>query len=66
MESFMNGMENFHPLGLQPNFEMYMRDNNRQTIGKLGFAGFGKNEQCSPEFAYLRWKDMPKMSKHRG
>ena len=28
----------------QPNVERYVRDNNRQTIGKLGFAGFGKNE----------------------
>ena len=49
MEFFMfriqlNGMENFHHLWLQPNVERYMRDNNRQTIGKLGFAGFGKNE----------------------
>ena len=44
MESFMNGMENFHPLGLQPNVERYMRDNNRQLIEKLGFAGFGRNE----------------------
>ena len=44
MEFFMNGMEIFHCLGLQPNIERYMRDNNRQTIGKLGFAGFGKNE----------------------
>ena len=44
MELFMNGMENFHRLGLQPNIERYTRDNNRQTIGKLGFAGFGKNE----------------------
>ena len=44
MELFMNGMENFHDLGLQPNVERYMRDNNRQTIGKLGFAGFSKNE----------------------
>ena len=42
MESIMNGMEKFHRLGLQPNVERYMRDNNRQTIGKLGFAGFGK------------------------
>jgi len=40
----LNGMENFHHLGLQPNVERYMRDNNRQTIGKLGFVGFGKNE----------------------
>ena len=44
MELFMNRMEKFHNLVLQPNFERYMRDNNRQTIGKLGFAGFGKNE----------------------
>ena len=44
MELFMNGMENLHRLGLQPNIERYMRDNNRQTIGKLGFAGFLKNE----------------------
>ena len=44
MEFFMNIMENFHRLGLQPNVEWYMRDYNRQTIGKLGFAGFGKNE----------------------
>ena len=44
MGFFMNGMKNFHRLGLQPNIERYMRDNNRQTIGKLGFAGFGKNE----------------------
>ena len=42
MESFMNGMENFHPLGLQPNIERYMIDNNRQTIGKLGFCRFWK------------------------
>ena len=40
----MNGMEKFLNLGLQPNVERYMRDNNRHTIGKLGFAGFGKNE----------------------
>ena len=40
----MNGMENFHHLGLQPKIESYMRDNNRQTIEKLGFASFGKNE----------------------
>ena len=38
MGLFMNGMENFHHLELQPNVESYMRDNNRQTIGKLGFA----------------------------
>ena len=44
MEFFMNGMENFHHLWLQPNVENYMRDNNRQIIGKLGFASFGKNE----------------------
>ena len=44
MRFLMNGMEKFHRLGLQPNVERYMRDNNRQTIGKLGFAGFGKNE----------------------
>ena len=44
MEFFMNGMENFHRLGLQPNIDRYMRDKNRQTIGKLGFASFGKNE----------------------
>ena len=44
MELFMNGMENFHHLGLQPNIERYMRDTDRQTIGKLGFADFGKNE----------------------
>ena len=44
MYFFMNGMENFHILWLQPNVERYMRDNNRQTIGKLGFAGFGKKE----------------------
>ena len=44
MEFSMNGMENFHRLGLQANVERYMRDNNRQTIEKLGFAGFGKNE----------------------
>ena len=31
-------------IGLQPNVERYMRDNNRQTIEKLGFVGFGKNE----------------------
>ena len=36
MKLFMNGMEKFHLLGLQPNVERYMRDNNRQTIGKLG------------------------------
>ena len=40
----LNGMEWIHHLGLQPNIERYMRDNNRQTIEKLGFAGFGKNE----------------------
>ena len=40
----MNGMQNFHHLGLQPNVERYMGDNNRQTIGKLGFTGFGENE----------------------
>ena len=40
----MNGMEWIHPLGLQPNVDRYMRDNNRQTIGKLGFPSFGKNE----------------------
>ena len=42
----LNGIihEGIHRLGLQPNVESYMRDNNRQTIGKLGFAGFGKNE----------------------
>ena len=49
MELFMfrvqfNGMEKFHRLGLQQNIERYMRDNNRQTIRKLGFVGFGKNE----------------------
>ena len=44
MKLFMNGMEQIHVLGLQPNIERYMRDKNRQTIGKLGFAGFGKNE----------------------
>ena len=49
MEFFMfrvqlNGMENFHRLGLQPNSERYMRDKNRQKKGKLGFAGFGKKE----------------------
>ena len=44
MELFMNGMENFHRLGLQPNAERHMRDNNRQTIGKLRFADFGKNK----------------------
>ena len=44
MELFMNEMENFYRLGLQPNVERYMRDNNRQTIRKLRFAGFGKNE----------------------
>ena len=44
MELLMNGMEKFHHLGLQPNVERYMRYNNRQTIGKLGFASFGKNE----------------------
>ena len=44
MEFFMNGIEWIHRLGLQPNTERYMRYNNRQTIGKLGFAGFGKNE----------------------
>ena len=44
MEFFMSGMEKFNRLGLQPNFERYIKDNNRQTIGKLGFAGFGKNE----------------------
>ena len=44
MEFFMNVMEKFNHLGLQRNVERYMRDNNRQTIGKLGFAGFGKNE----------------------
>ena len=42
MEFFMNGMENFNCLGLQPNVERYMRDNNRQTIGKLRFACFGE------------------------
>ena len=40
----LNGMEKFHHLGLQPNVERYMRDNNRQTIEKLRFSGFGKNE----------------------
>ena len=40
----MNVMEKFHVLGLQPNVESYMRDNNKQTIGKLEFVGFGKNE----------------------
>ena len=40
----MNGMEWIHHLGLQPNVERYIRDNNIQTIGKLGFVGFGKNE----------------------
>ena len=44
MEFFMNGMENFHHFGLQPNVERYMRYNNRKTVGKLGFVGFGKNE----------------------
>ena len=44
MEFFMNGIEWIHHLGLKPNVERYMRDNNRQAIGKLGFAGFGKNE----------------------
>ena len=44
MKLFMNGMENFHLLGLQPNIERYIRYNNIQIIGKLGFAGFGKNE----------------------
>ena len=40
----LNGTENFYHLGLQPNVERYMRDNNRQTILKLGFVGFDKNE----------------------
>ena len=44
MYSFMNGMEWIDHLGLQLNVERYMGDNNRQTIGKLRFAGFGKNE----------------------
>ena len=30
------------PWFVEPKVERYMRDNNRQTIGKLGFAGFGK------------------------
>ena len=40
----LNGIEWIHRLGLKPNVERYTRDKNRQTIGKLGFAGFGKNE----------------------
>ena len=49
MEFFMftvqlNGMEKFHHLGLQPNVERCKREKNRQTIVKLGFAGFRKNE----------------------
>ena len=44
MEFFMIGIDWIHRLGLQQSVERYMRKNNKQTIGKLGFSGFGKNE----------------------